>query len=232
MSAARVAFSPGCAYHLGRLRSRDEKAETGAPAGSLKDVSSQAATAGAAPLVSMSDFLVERAIAADGKAFRQLFERHAPAVRRFLGDLCRDDAAADEATQETFVRAHAQLGTLRDHSKLRPWLFRIARYVWLESRRRSRRTVSDDEILEREPDRAPDPEAILLGREAAAVVTDALSVLDDDRRAALLLRVDQGLGYEEIAETMDWPLSKVKNEIHRARKQLRARLSSYMGGTR
>jgi RNA polymerase sigma-70 factor, ECF subfamily len=194
-----------------------------------------ASTASAlAPPVGIADALVERALAADGggAAFRQIFDRHAPAVRRFLRDLCRDAAAADEATQETFVRAHSQLMTLRDRSKLGPWLLRIARNVWLESRRKSRRTVSDEQALEREADRAPDPEALLLGREAAALLDAALETLDDDRRAALLLRVDQGLGYDEIAEAMDWPLSKVKNEIHRARRQIRARLQSYIGGTK
>ena len=64
---------------------------------------------------------------------------------------------------------------------------------------------------------APSPEGVLLGAEADAKLTAALAELGDERRAALLLRIDHGLDYDQIAEVMGWPLSKVKNEIHRAR---------------
>ena len=70
-----------------------------------------------------------RARAGDAEAFRVIFDREAPGVRRFLGDLLRDDAAADEGTQETFVRAHHRLGTLEQAGKLQGWLFGIARMV-------------------------------------------------------------------------------------------------------
>src|SRR5213076_3568764 len=56
--------------------------------------------------------LLSRARAGDPEAFRVIFDREAPGVRRFLGDLLRDEAGADEGTQETFVRAHRRLGTL------------------------------------------------------------------------------------------------------------------------
>src|SRR4051794_34727180 len=71
--------------------------------------------------------LLRRAQSGDAEAFRVIFDRHAPGVRRFLGDLLRDDSAADEATQETFVRAHGRMSTLADASKLSGWLFGIAR---------------------------------------------------------------------------------------------------------
>src|SRR5690348_18354578 len=80
--------------------------------------------------------------------FRAVYDAHARSVRRFLGDLLRDDAAADEATQETFVRAHARLGTLAASEKVLPWLFGIARNVFYEelrARRRHLRSISDDE---------------------------------------------------------------------------------------
>jgi RNA polymerase sigma-70 factor (ECF subfamily) len=56
----------------------------------------------------------------------------------------------------------------------------------------------------------------------------ALADLSEDRRAALLMRIDHGLGYGEIAAAMGWTLQKVKNEIHRARLQLRASLAGYL----
>ncbi len=178
--------------------------------------------------------LLRRARAGDPVAFRTLFEHHGPAVWRFLKDCFRDAAAADEATQETFVRAHGRLGTLRDEDRLASWLLGIARRVFLESRR-SRGTHLDVEGEESEglveavlP--TPTPEDMLLDRETEAVLAEALGELREERRSALLLRIDHGLPYEEIAQVMGWSLPKVKNEIHRARLQLREQLSGYVGG--
>lgn len=163
--------------------------------------------------------------------FRSVYDAHVRSVRRFLGDLLRDDASADEATQETFVRAHAKLATLREGDKVLPWLFGIARNVFYEelrARRRHLRSI-DEEERDAEPDQAPSPEGLLLGAEADEQLAAALGALGDERKAALVLRIDHGLDYDEIAEVMSWPLSKVKNEIHRARLVLRARLSKYVG---
>ncbi len=171
-----------------------------------------------------------RARAGDAEAFRVIFDREAPGVRRFLGDLLRDDAAADEGTQETFVRAHHRLGTLEQVGKLQGWLFGIARMVFFEQVRRKRRDGPPLDPAE-EPaqvDRAASPEAVLLSAESNRLLDDALQELDEERRAALLMRIDHGLGYGEIAAAMGWTLQKVKNEIHRARLQLRRSLAGYL----
>ena len=158
-----------------------------------------------------------------------IFDRHAAAVRRFTGDVLRDDSAADEATQETFVRAHARLRTLREDERLGGWLLGIARMVSFEQlRRRKREPVGLDDAEPQEPDTGPTPEAALLTSEADRVLDQALLSLGEERRAALVLRIDHGLGYDQIAEALGWNLQKVKNEIHRARLQLRAQLAGYL----
>jgi RNA polymerase sigma-70 factor (ECF subfamily) len=173
--------------------------------------------------------LVERARAGDEKAFRIIFDRHAPSVRRFLHDLLRDAEAADEGTQEVFVRAHGRLHSLRDDDKLQPWLFGIARHVFHETLR-SRRLKLMAAPPDTEADERPTPEGALMGREADQKLAEALAHLPEERRAALLLRIDHGLDYEEIRGVMGWSMAKVKNEIHRARLELRSRLSQYVGG--
>jgi RNA polymerase sigma-70 factor (ECF subfamily) len=77
---------------------------------------------------------------------------------------------------------------------------------------------------------APNPEALLLDAEMEKHFAQALDSLSADRKAALLLRVDHGLGYEEIAATMGWTVSTVKNEIHRARLKLRVQLLPHVRG--
>src|SRR5262245_57495694 len=123
---------------------------------------------------------VAEALAGDPDAFRVLFDRHAGAVRRFLRDLGRDDALADEATQETFVRAHARLATLRDGQRLRPWLLGIARRVFLEELRRRRPRAEVDELDG--SDRARTPQADLLVAEEVRVFRAALARLGPERR--------------------------------------------------
>ncbi len=178
--------------------------------------------------------LLRRARAGDPAAFRALFERHGPAVWRFLKDCFRDDAAADEATQETFVRAHGKLAALRDEERLASWLLGIARHVFLESRRTRGVHLDvdgeDSEGLVEAVLPTPTPEDLLLDRETEALLAEALGTLREERRAVLLLRIDHGLAYEDIARVMGWTLPKVKNEIHRARLQLREQLAAHVGG--
>ncbi len=170
-----------------------------------------------------------RSDARDPAAFRRLFEEHAPPVRRFLRDLLRDPVAADEALQETFVRAHARLHTLRDGEKVLSWLFGIARRVTQEElRARQRRPLTRGDETDERVDQALSAEGQLLKREADQLLAQALGALGEDRRTALLLRIDHELDYQEIGAIMGWPLSTVKNEIHRARLSLRQALGGYV----
>lgn len=169
---------------------------------------------------------VAAAMAGDPGAFRVLFERHAGAVRRFLRDLGRDDAVADEATQETFVRAHARLATLRDDQRVRAWLLGIARRVFLEEVRRRRPRAALDELAALGDPRTS-PEADLLVAEEVRVFRAALARLGAERRGALLLQIDHGLTYDEIAAVMGLSPAQVRNELHRGRQELRGYLAPY-----
>ncbi|HEY8077642.1 MAG TPA: sigma-70 family RNA polymerase sigma factor, partial [Labilithrix sp.] len=150
-------------------------------------------------------------------------------VHRFLRDLLGDAALAADATQETFVRAFRQIDAFDTTRAAIPWLLGIARNVSLEVRRARMRR---ERVIVRDGDGVDvagpgSPESELLGREAVRVVGAALEQLSEDRRAMLLLRLDHGLAYEEIAALMGFSLAKVKVEIFRAREILRATLSEY-----
>lgn len=183
---------------------------------------------------------LERALGGEQATLAALYAEHAPAILRFLRGLLGDRAAAADATQETFARAFRRLHTLREGDRITPWLFGIARNVSLEQRRARRRGArvlapglggEDSTASEAHADDRT-PETELLGREAVQVVSAALAHLSEDRRALLLLRLDHGLAYEDIAKLMGWSLPKVKVELHRARQVLREELSKYQGGSR
>jgi RNA polymerase sigma-70 factor (ECF subfamily) len=178
--------------------------------------------------------LVRRAREGDPEAFHLLYGRHAPPVRRFLGGVLRDAAAADDALQETFARAHRKLGSLRDAQRVRAWLLGMARIVALDELGREWRTLLADAGDPDDDDFDPldTPEELLLSAEAESVLRKEVDRLSPARRAALLLRLDHDLDYPEIAQAMGWPLHKVKNEIHRARLAIRAALLKYLGHKR
>jgi RNA polymerase sigma-70 factor (ECF subfamily) len=174
--------------------------------------------------------------ACDEASLEALYGELAPRIHRFQRDLLGDATLATDATQETFIRAFRRVGELPPGTRLAPWVFGIARHVSLELRRargRFRRvvigapTAKQAEVADGS---ARSPEAQLLDREALTVVEGALEQLSEDRRAVLLLRLDHGLAYEDIAQLMGWSLAKVKVEIFRAREVLRGAFDAYRGG--
>lgn len=204
--------------------------------GVMLAVAVQPNTKGVEPTSATSDWVVARAVAGDGAAFRKIFDSHVDRVRRFIRDILHSSEAVDEATQETFVRAHARLSTLKEPSKLTSWLLGIARLVALERLRSMKKERLHDAFDEARDDSppligdCPSPRAQLLTAEADQHLNRALGTLPALRRQALLLRIDHRLGYEEIASVMEWPVSKVKNEIHRGRLELRKLLVTYTKG--
>jgi len=170
--------------------------------------------------------LLERARNGDQAAFAVLHKRHAPAVGRFLRDLLGDPESAQEALQETLVRAYLHLGALRHGERLLAWLFGIGRRVCLESLRAARRRpdpLGDEGDMQADP--APSPEMLLVSGEAHAQLDAALAALSADRRTVLVLRSDHELSCAEIASVMGWSVSKVKVELFRARLKLRELLA-------
>jgi RNA polymerase sigma-70 factor (ECF subfamily) len=167
--------------------------------------------------------LVRRARDGDADAGEMLFARHRPLLLRFFQRRLGKDAALD-ATQETLLRALARIDTLRCADRVRSWLFAFARYVLIEIRR-ARNPDGNDSELDELP-ACGTPESLLLRRELGDAVDGALAELRPERRAALLLYADDS-SYCDIAHRLGWPRSKVRNEIHRARVELRHRLRAW-----
>ena len=121
-----------------------------------------------------------------------------------------------------------------EKDRFKPWLLGIARNVAFEARRVRVHDVYDHETEERDvPDAvipSPNPEALLLNQELEKQFNQALAELSANRRAALLMRLDHGLSYDDIAANLGWSIPTVKNEIHRARLKLRALLLPHLGG--
>jgi RNA polymerase sigma-70 factor (ECF subfamily) len=180
-----------------------------------------------------SEDLIARARRGDEEAFRLIFERYTRPVIGFIFLLvnCRD--LSEELAQETFVRAYRSMNALRDDARLSTWIFGIARNVARESLRRRRaeqRSVELDSPSAREVrDTAPTPDGQLLDKELNGALGRALMALDEDKRLVFTLKVYQQRSYEEISEITGFSLPKVRNDLHRARAEMRRRLQPYLG---
>ena len=176
------------------------------------------------PAASHEDVLVTKAQQGDRHAFGELVGMHYPGVIRVVYHLCGDTQVAQDAAQETFLRAWQHLPAYRPQGMLRSWLYRIAVNAALDMLRREAKLDPQDIAALPLADREPGPEASLAATERAALVQQAVSALPPASRAVLVLREYQGLSYQEIATVLEIPLGTVMSRLNYARSQLRTRL--------
>lgn len=187
----------------------------------------------AATLMNSSADLVTRVCQGDAEAFRLIFERYSRPVISFIFNMVNDRALAEELTQETFVRAFRSIHTMRRETKLSTWLFGIARNVARESLRARIRAnnhvdLSDKSVMELS-DQNPMPVEGLLSKELNDLIRRSLAALDEDKRLVFTLKVLHQCSYEEIATITGFSLAKLKTDLHRARAEMRKRISPYAG---
>ena len=187
----------------------------------------------AGTLMNSSADLVTRVCQGDSEAFRLIFERYSRPVISFTFDLVNDRTLAEELTQETFVRAYRAIRTMRKDTKLSTWLFGIARNVARESLRARARAKSHVDLADKSvmdlSDQKPVPVDGLLNKELNEVIRRSLAALDEDKRLVFTLKVLHQCSYEEIAAITGFSLAKLKTDLHRARAEMRKRISPYAG---
>jgi RNA polymerase sigma-70 factor (ECF subfamily) len=163
----------------------------------------------------------------DRRAFESLFSRYTPRVLTFLTRMVRDRARAEELTQDVFVRVYNAAERYEASARFSTWIFGIAHNLALNDLARAhRRYERADGMLEElgAADPAASAEDKLDAVRMQTRLERALAALPERQRAALLLRSEQGLSYEEIAEALSATVSSVKSLIHRAREALLADL--------
>ncbi len=160
--------------------------------------------------------LIQQAAKGDADAFATLFDQHYQAVYSYVLWQGGDPDLAEDITQETFIRAHANLHRLGPPWKIRAWLFRLARNLFIDHHRRKDPSVRLDTDIPLASDE-PSPERQVLIGELSSPVKRALRGLSGHQREALVLREVEGFPYADIAEVMGMSLGNVKVMLHRAR---------------
>jgi RNA polymerase sigma-70 factor (ECF subfamily) len=164
-------------------------------------------------------------------AFVQLYSRHRDRIVAFARRMLRDQAQAEEAAQEVFLKLYRARASYEPKSRFSTFLYRIATNHCLNVQARLERKLVrrdravDDEAAPRSADQHHSLEQSRL-RDALAA---ALEKLPDRQRAALLLVHYEGLSYREAAESIDVSEAAIKSLIHRARTALMTELAPVLG---
>jgi RNA polymerase sigma-70 factor, ECF subfamily len=172
--------------------------------------------------------LAEQAMKGDREAFTSLVRMYERRVFALSCSLVGDYHTAQDAAQETFLRAFKGIQTLREPEKFGKWIVGIAYKVSKNFQRGEKKKAIAF------PPGLPDSLAVLVkeGADAdlKAKVIEVANGLPDESRALLALKYLEGFSYAEIGETMEIAPELVKSRLFAARKQLREKLGTYQSG--
>jgi RNA polymerase sigma-70 factor (ECF subfamily) len=162
---------------------------------------------------------IRAAQAGDRAAFARLVERYWDRLYRWLYQLTRDRHAAEDLTQETFLKALSALASFRPGTNFRAWVYKIGHNNFVNQKRSEKRTkVSLPEDL---PGRdGAEIEAGSENREALEAVNRAVADLPPDFRAALMLRVNEGLSFRDVARILKTTEETARWRVFKARQKL------------
>ncbi len=166
---------------------------------------------------------IRQAIAGDHEAFTRLVEVYQIPVYNLAYRMLGDAKEAEDAAQETFLRAYTRLSTYQTDKKFSSWLLAIASHYCIDRLRRRRFTwLSLDELppLNQTADEHNHPEKAAIQQEERDEVRKLLNRLPPQYRAAVILRYWYELSYREIAEVMGTTESAIKSRLYRAREML------------
>jgi RNA polymerase sigma-70 factor (ECF subfamily) len=171
---------------------------------------------------------VRRARNGDADAFRDIVAAYSRPLWRAAWRILGDAEAAEDAVQDTFLRAWRSLDRFDDRAELSTWLYRIAINAAIDLRRERRRrdavatTLPEDfdgQLRAASPE--PDPHRRALSQEILRRAREAIDKLTEDERAAILLRHFEGRSIAEIALALGAGEGAAKQAVFRAVQKVR-----------
>lgn len=172
--------------------------------------------------------LIERARRGDVEAYGEIVSRYQAVAQRTAYLITRDAGAAEDVSQEAFVKAYRALGRFRPGAPLRPWLLRIvANEALNRAKSASRHRTADLALAEsRAADVEASPESRALAAERREAVVRALNAMREEDRLVIAYRYFLDLSESEMAEALGVARGTVKSRLSRAM----GRLRELMGG--
>lgn len=174
----------------------------------------------------------------DKPSFEALMRKYYVRVFNFILRIVQRRDAAEDLTQEVFIKVYHAGSAYRPQAKFQTWVFTIAKNLALNELRRAGKTpVSLDAHFEYDGDEIPqqfeDKNSLsadekLVQKETARMVKDAVQSLPESQRIAIILRRYEDFSYAEIAESLSCSVEAVKSLLSRAKETLKKRLAEYV----
>ncbi len=179
--------------------------------------------------------LMQLVAGGDTAAFEQLVERHQALVAGTVARMLGSNSDVEDIAQQVFIRVWKSASRYVARAKFTTWLLKITRNLVFNEMRRAKRHPHLPVQIDPEAEEIPlkdeataTPDATLLQSELEEAIEQAITLLPETQRMALVLRRYEELSYEEIAEVLDLSVPAVKSLLFRGRTELRERLKTYL----
>jgi RNA polymerase sigma-70 factor (ECF subfamily) len=170
--------------------------------------------------------LVEQALAGKASAYQVLMDKYRPALYRHIQRMVKQQDELDDLVQECFIKAFTALDSYSSDFAFSTWLYKIATNHTIDHlRKRKLPTFSIDKPVQTKdgeleyeiPDLTYRPDRHIVEDQRRQIIQDAINALPPKYHQVIVMRHQQEMSYEEIAEELDLPLGTVKAHIFRAR---------------
>ena len=170
-------------------------------------------------MIHIEPAVIKQAQKGDTEAFTQMVEAYQRPVFNLCYRMLGEHEEAEDAAQETFLRAYDHLKRYDEERSFSTWILSIAAHYCIDQLRKRRLTfLSMDSFPNLDiPDANPGPEATYHHREEQQRVQALLTALNPQDRGAVVLYYWYDFSYEEIAASLSLSISAVKSRLHRAR---------------
>ncbi|MBL7977185.1 MAG: sigma-70 family RNA polymerase sigma factor [Bacteroidetes Order II. Incertae sedis bacterium] len=172
---------------------------------------------------------VEQALIGNEVAFQRLMNKYREPIWHHIRKMIRNDEEVDDLVQEAFIKAFSSLGSYSTQFAFSTWLYKIATNHTIDFLRKRRlKTISIDKPVQTKdgemeleiPDVEYRPDRHIVEDQRNRLIEEAIAKLPEKYHRVIVMRHQQEMSYEEIADQLSLPLGTVKAHIFRAREML------------
>jgi RNA polymerase sigma-70 factor (ECF subfamily) len=177
--------------------------------------------------------IIDRFKKGDKAAFEELVLKYQDRIYNLCRHMLGNAHDAQDAAQDTFIKAHRNLTKFKPEASLYTWLYRIAVNTCLDYKKRPffeslfQNSDKGEEFNVEGPSEGPSPERLYESKQIGYALQKGLKQLSLKLRSVIILKEIEGLSYEEIAEALETSVGTVKSRISRARDELRELLKDF-----
>jgi len=169
----------------------------------------------------------------DISAFEEIVLKYQDRIYNLCRHMLVNAHDAEDAAQDTFLKAYQKLKDFKPEASLYTWLYRIAANTCLDYKRRPfleslfKKSDESEEFVEEPSSDWPSPERLYESKQIGLALHKSIRKLTTKLRTAIMLKEIDGLSYDEIADVLEVSIGTVKSRISRARDELKKLLNKF-----